>query len=72
MLDECTCVPSLRYVHTYPGIFITSTEYGSYCAAWEDGDCTRHGGGDKALCDVMWPTYTPGTWCCQPWYGIDV
>jgi len=74
---ECAPTPSCPCTgETWPATLLTedygiSTEYGSYCAAWEDGDCTRHGCGDKALCDVMWPTYTPGTWCCQPWCYVN-
>ncbi|EKX34936.1 hypothetical protein GUITHDRAFT_118870 [Guillardia theta CCMP2712] len=47
------------------------TNYGSYCAAWEDGDCASHACGEKKTCVQMWPESAPGTWCCEAWCYVD-
>ena len=60
-------------------------EYGSYCAAWEDGKCTPdseascksgpgHKCGSKKGCNDLWPSYNfdvSQAWCCDSWCYVD-
>jgi len=46
-------------------------DYGTTCAAWEDGDCASHSCGNYTDCRQMWPAEDKGAWCCQPWCFVD-
>ena len=41
--------------------------YGSSCAAWDDGDCTRHDCTPGYGCDDYYTRTLMGSWCCSPW-----
>ena len=45
--------------------------YGESCAAWDDGDCTRHDCGPLKECAEMWPESGTGLWCCRPWCYVS-
>uniref|UniRef100_A0A7S1MZ60 Uncharacterized protein n=1 Tax=Hemiselmis andersenii TaxID=464988 RepID=A0A7S1MZ60_HEMAN len=57
-------------------------DYGSFCAAFEDGKCTnsnpmgmgQHACGTAEHCATMWPTYdfnTNQAWCCDSWCYVN-
>ena len=59
-------------------------DFGSYCAAWEDGACKKdtcdppwgpgHTCGTKKECKALWPSYDfdkSQTWCCDAWCYVD-
>lgn len=46
-------------------------DYGKYCAAWEDGDATKHSVGNLTTCHEMWPDMVVDDWCCQPWCFVN-
>ena len=59
-------------------------EYGSYCAAWEDGKCSSescagavqigHTCGTSKGCNDLWPSSnfdTSQSWCCDAWCYVD-
>jgi hypothetical protein len=62
------------------------TNYGKWCAAWEDGKCTPGAtaasldgthtcdGTDAASCEAHWPTYDftqDQSWCCDSWCYVN-
>jgi len=68
---SCECSGDVWPMTVTRDIYQISIDYGGYCQAWDDGNCKLHGCGTKSLCDDMWPTYNPGTWCCQPWCYVN-
>ena len=50
-----------------------TTEYGSYCADWEAGNCEVYNCTDvikrapRLACKSMHPKVKEGAWCCHSW-----
>ena len=49
-----------------------AANYGSACAAWDDGNCNAHACGEKRTCEELWPGFDTGTWCCDSWCYVEV
>ncbi|CAK9112719.1 Nuclear distribution protein nudF 2 (Lissencephaly-1 homolog 2) (LIS-1 2) [Durusdinium trenchii] len=46
-------------------------EYGTSCAAWDDGDCSAHACGTLQQCNELYPDSTSGLWCCRAWCYVS-
>ena len=75
-LELLASVPSKHSVSKF------GRDYGSYCAAWEDGACSSgthtvgplHSCGTLAGCDELWPSYdfdADQSWCCDSWCYVN-
>jgi glycerophosphoryl diester phosphodiesterase len=59
--------------------FVVGEEYGSYCAAWDDGACSSglhqigpmHRCGTKTGCAELRPDRKLGGWCCDSWCFVN-
>jgi len=88
----CECIGKkkalelLTSVETKHSVSSFGEDYGSYCAAWEDGACSAsidynkcingpgHTCGNKKGCHDLWPDYNFNTdqiWCCDSWCYVN-
>ena len=84
LLSDSAAEQGIKWGDAVAGDPRLGADYGSFCAAWEDGLCHptaslpnpdgHHSCGTLSTCDALWSSYNFNDdhgWCCEAWCYVN-